>query len=128
MTDFKAYGVPPEGMDLLRRYVEMIDNLRAEIATLQTRYETEVNIAHAKAREEMRPLWFKLAAMTGIDAAATWDSPEWGVERRYMEADFGALIFQRQQRHPVGMIMPQQDSEPEPDPTEEGPPPGVTVQ
>lgn len=119
--NFRYHALPPEGLKMLRDYVEILDSMRTEVDLLQRQYQDLVDATHARAREELKPLWFQMAALAGIDAEGTWGNPEWTVERRFLEDNFGALIFIRQQ-HPLAAFAESENEE-----IEEGPPPGATL-
>lgn len=119
-NNFKYYALPPEGLATLREYGDGIDALRAEMDGLQQEYQRKVDEAQIKAREVLKPLWYEMAAMAGIDAEITWGDHEWSVERRFLNDGFGAITYVAQPMNPfTSMVAPDED--------EEGVPPGVTV-
>lgn len=122
-NQFKHFRIPPEGMETFRKYVETLDRLRAELIAIQEEYQAKADAVQARGRAQMETMWYQLSTMVGIDGAASWDSPDWGVERRYLESDFGAIIYNPQAHNPLQAVLMGQSEEPD----EQGPPPGATV-
>ena len=125
--NFKYFPLSSEGREILRRYDEIIQALRSEVAALQEEYGNKIEAAHVKARTEMHPMWCQMAAMTGIDADTSWDSQEWGIEARYLKDGFGALTHLTQPVHPFQAAMAASEEAEVEELDEEGPPPGATV-
>lgn len=127
MEDFKHYPLPPEGVDLMKQYEALLDQMNDEIKALTEEYNGRAKALQAGIHAQMKTLWMKMAVMAGVDAEATWDSPEWHIESRYVESGFAALTSYPRPQHPFAAMMgapPPEETPPEP----EGVPEGETVQ
>lgn len=119
--DFKHYPLPPEGLDLVRQYQAISDKTNEDMERLQKEYREKAQALHAAAREQMREIWTRMATMAGVDAAASWDSPDWHVEARYVDSGFAALTF-----YPLAALFGQGPQTEEPE-AAEGAPKGATL-
>lgn len=93
-----------EALDLLRKFnKELNDSLEAR-QNLQAEYNERLAQLSNTTTLNMREIWFKLAPMVDLDAEATWLDRAYGVETRYLDHGFGAVVYNPQMANPQNPI------------------------
>lgn len=122
---FEYKALPPEAIPLLQRYRATLEKLTADIDTIQLEAQAAAEAAQVNAFEEMKALWYQLAPLAGIDAEASWESGEWGLELRYLDDGFGAMTHVARSRGTLDSFRKKLNTAGDEKPN--GPPKGATI-
>lgn len=127
MTDdgFKYFPVTGDGLKALKKYQRRLDRFLEDRRALREEFRSREDAIAQTASRELRGLWTQIAVSANVDVEATWGQPEWGIETKYLDADFGAVVYTPPQPHPLAAMLGEQPEEKSDE--EEGVPNGATI-
>lgn len=102
---FNYFQLPEQGHALMREYVSLMDGLEAFAENLRDNYNAQIKAEQVRVREKQKELWYRMAAMAGVDADKSWNKPNWHVEDRYIDAGFAALVTHKLQQDPLAAML-----------------------
>ena len=102
---FRYYKIEGENLDLLRAYKTELEALVEDRDKLEKEFEVRAEITAKHHHGNLRALWQRLAASVGLDPDATWGSPEYQIEARYVDSGFGALLYMPREVNPLKALL-----------------------
>jgi hypothetical protein len=91
MKKVNSYPLPAEGLDAMKRYRDTMQKMDDDVRAIQEKAQAEAEAVHNNALDELKRIWYEMAALAGIDAEKTWISHEWGVDARYVDHGFAVI-------------------------------------
>lgn len=108
MTDapkFRYYRLMGEGLDLLKAYKAELDVMIEDRETLAAEFAERSTQQNEYHNAKLCAMWRKMTALVGLDHETTWGSPEYQIETRFIDADFGALLFIPRLSNPMARML-----------------------
>jgi hypothetical protein len=111
------------GLVLVRQYKYTIDKARDDLRHLQNEYQEKAAALTEIQNAELKTIWRHLAAYAGLDPEATYANPEYGLEVRFLDKGFAAVIYTPLEPHPLEALTGKETGSSDPDIV----PPGTTL-
>lgn len=122
--NFKYFHIPVEHHQMVRDYLKMIEEMNIRLRAENEAHKARMTEYLTQFKEKQRAAWTKLceAAEPKVDAATSWDKPNWHIEGNYLDHGFAALTTFDMPVHPLAAMMGQQSEK-----EVEGVPEGETI-
>ncbi len=123
----RYYKVSGEALELVRAYKTEVDALVTDRIALEKEFAQRAKEQGEYHQSNLRTLWRRMAASVGLDPETTWGRPEFQVETRYLEDDFGAILYTPMNADPLRNLLSGDAASQLPDPTTDIPSKGTKV-
>lgn len=123
---FRYYKVEGAALDVLRAYKEELESLVDDREKLEIEFAERVRQQAEYHQANLQALWRRLAASVGLDPNDTWGSPEYQIEARYIDDEFGAILYMPRHTNPLREVLGGEPVAQPSDPAMDIPPKDVT--
>lgn len=117
------FRLEDDALDTLRAYKKELDAMVSDKMHLQQRFKDEIDEMVQFRHIRLQHMWYQMAVAAGLPPETTWGSPEYGIEIRYLNENFGGLIHVPNSQAVQGQVA-KDDAETT---SQQTPPTGTTV-
>lgn len=123
---FRYYPIKGEALELLRAYKAELESLVEDRVALEKEFTERAKQQTEYHQANLQAMWRRMAASVGLDPDATWGSPEYQIEARYVNEGFGALLYMPRHIDPLREVLGGEPVEQPEDPATSIPPKDTT--
>ena len=98
---FRYYKIEGEALELLVAYRAELLALIEDREKLEKEFMERADASRKHHQGNLRAMWGRLSASVGLDPEATWGSPEYQIEARYVDDGFGAILYMPRHINPA---------------------------
>lgn len=119
----KLHILQDEALGIAIKYGKIFKAAKAEQEELHKEFEERNKQIYEKRMAELRELWIRMAALTGLDPELSWNNPAFFFETKYLDYGFAAIEEREPPKDPFGAMFgieePQEEEvqEDNPDPS-----------
>ena len=97
MNDQKinTHKLEGEALEFARQWNATLEAFKAEMQALSDEVEERRKEISDRHNAVFHECWNQIAARLGLDPAATWGNPQWGIDIQYLDKHGDAYIIER---------------------------------